>query len=86
MAAPLLITINPVFVLSSRRGARVARASLSFKFKIKSKPSRHFAPFAVKNSWFDFCVSPVFRGHALVGFCAFCAFCGWFEIRSSIRA
>ncbi len=64
MAAPLLITINPVFVLSSRPWAR---ASLSFMFKIKSDPSfrfpifhfpkfhlflppsRHFAPFAVNN-------------------------------------
>jgi hypothetical protein len=32
----------------------------------------------------DFCVSRVFRGHALVGFCAFCAFCGWFEISGSL--
>ena len=47
-----------------------AAASLS------SNPSRHFAPFAVKNGLVRFCVSRVFCGHALVGFCAFCAFCG----------
>ncbi len=39
MAAPLLITINLVFVLSSRPWAR---ASLSFKFKIKSDPGFRF--------------------------------------------
>ena len=35
-------------------------------------PSFIFSSPALSN----FCVSRVFRGHALFGFCAFCAFCG----------
>ena len=38
-SAPLLTAINPVFVLSSRPWAR---ASLSFKFKIKSDAGLSF--------------------------------------------
>ena len=42
-------------------------------------------PFAVKNALVRFCVSRVFRGHALVGFCAFCAFCGGLQIELGLN-
>ena len=49
-AAPLLTAINPVFVLSSRLWRNRGE---SFKFKLKSEPSRHFAPFVVMNALAD---------------------------------